>query len=68
MSVVIAPTGSLTRTYLQSRLKRLRDATGRNALSRAARTDKPGATASGTMTDFQAALDAQRSHTSLAAA
>jgi transitional endoplasmic reticulum ATPase len=50
-----------------SDLKRLRDAAGRKALSRAARSDKPGATASVTMADFQAALDAQLTQTSLAA-
>jgi transitional endoplasmic reticulum ATPase len=48
-------------------LKRLRDAAGRKALSRAARSGKPGATVSVTMADFQAALDAQLTRTSLAA-
>jgi transitional endoplasmic reticulum ATPase len=50
-----------------SDLKRLRDAAGRKALSRAARSAKPGATVTVTMADFQSALDAHLTQTSLAA-
>ncbi|MDQ1712080.1 MAG: transitional endoplasmic reticulum ATPase [Frankiaceae bacterium] len=50
-----------------SDLRRLRDAAGRKALSRAAKSGKPDAAVNVTMADFQAALDAQRTQTSLAA-
>jgi transitional endoplasmic reticulum ATPase len=48
-------------------LKRLRDAAGRKALSRAAKSGKATTSVNVTMADFQAALDAQRTQASLAA-
>ena len=48
-------------------LKRLRDAAGRRALSRAAKASRPPESVNITMGDFQTAVDAQRNKASLAA-